>query len=242
MPSTIIIILMILTFISKSGRRRKKLGLTTIITFFFFTNSVIINEIYLLWELPPTPYYEIRKPYKSAIILSGVINKDKVDGDRIHFSRGADRVLHTVDLYKGKFVEKIVVTGGSGKILQDSILAADLLKKALVNLGVDKNDIILEKRSRNTYENARFTTEILSDRYPGENHLIVTSAFHMRRARACFRKSGLASDPFSTDFYGHRRRYTVGSFIIPSQYAMHKWTIIIKEWVGMIAYKVMGYA
>ena len=77
--------------------------------------------------------------------------------------------------------------------------------------------------------------------YSAADCFLITSAFHMRRSLACYRKVGLAIQPFTTDFYAHKPRYTPDAFLIPSVDAIGNWQKLIKEWIGLIAYKMAGY-
>jgi hypothetical protein len=63
----------------------------------------------------------------------------------------------------------------------------------------------------------------------------------MRRSLLSYRKSGLALDSFSTDFYSHERIFAPDALLIPQLDAMVKWQKLIKEWVGIVAYKISGY-
>ncbi len=187
------------------------------------------------------PFTEISQPYDVAILLAGVTHTKQKPRDRVHFGRGADRVIHTIYLYKLGLVKKVLISGGSGRISSDGPREADIIKKAFVLYGVPDEDIVLETKSRNTYENAKFSNEIIGRQFPGMRYLVVSSAFHLPRAEACFVKAGLEVDTFSTDLYSHEREFTPDVIIIPSTGALLKWNILIKELVGMIMYKVVGY-
>jgi uncharacterized SAM-binding protein YcdF (DUF218 family) len=77
--------------------------------------------------------------------------------------------------------------------------------------------------------------------YAGKDCLLVTSAFHMRRSLACFRKVGLEMDDFPVDFYAFQRHYTLDAFIVPKIDALGVWHKLVKEWVGFVAYWAAGY-
>ena len=64
---------------------------------------------------------------------------------------------------------------------------AILTRELLIRLGVPDSAIIVEPASRNTYENALFTREILKEKYPNATPrlLLITSAWHMRRSMGC---------------------------------------------------------
>ncbi len=236
--------LLLLSFLLLRNRRAKQVSLTLFtLLFFLFTNPFISNELMLWWEVPPVPVDNLDQQYEAAIILSGVTATDKQTSDRVNLHKGADRIMHTVQLYKLGKVKRIIVSGGSGKLLtEDEPTEAEQIKKILLISGVSENDIITEDQSRNTHENALFTAKLLKDNnINDEQLLLVTSAFHMRRALACFSKAGLAPQAYSTDFYSSDRSYTPDATIIPSDKALSTWTTLTKEWTGYFMYKVLGY-
>jgi uncharacterized SAM-binding protein YcdF (DUF218 family) len=207
----------------------------------FFSNDFIANEAILMWELPAQPY-AITKRYKLGIVLTGTTITKPYPDDRVYFNRGADRVTHTVELYKLGFLEKILISGGSGRILMEDEPEANKYKKVMIMMGVDAEDIIIENETRNTYESAVAVKPMLdSMQINGDNCVLITSAFHLRRSLACYRKAGLNLDHFSTDFYSHPREYNLDSFIVPKIESMLIWQKLFKEWIGFAAYKAAGY-
>lgn len=195
----------------------------------------------LRWEVAPTLFKEVPAIYDVGIILTGVTDSQKLPRDRVYFQKGADRVLHTVKLYKLGKIKNILVSGGSGSLMQTEYTEAEAIKEVLLLSGIPQNRIFLEDESRNTHENAVNSAKVLNEIFPGKKYLLITSAFHMRRARASFEKAGVNLDTFSADFYTHERRFTPDVLLVPSEGAMAKWAIMIKEWLGMAAYKVVGY-
>jgi uncharacterized SAM-binding protein YcdF (DUF218 family) len=185
----------------------------------------------------------MNKSYEWAILLTGVTRYDEgLLGDRVFFNRGADRVTHTVQLYKLGKIRKILVSGGSGNLSTPNRKEANEIAGALLLMGIPGEDIVRETNSRNTHESAVEVKKILEDKTIPGNCLLVTSAYHMRRSAACFAKIGWQMDCFSVDFLSHRRRYTPDTLFIPHLEALANWQVIIKEWVGMISYKFAGYA
>ena len=207
----------------------------------FFSNDFIANEMMRAWEVEPTPYAQIKKNYDWGIVLTGVTYIDKQPDDRVYFQHGADRVVHTVELYKLGIIKKIMISGGSGRlIITNGSKEADDLFRAMKLMGVPEQDMTLENESRNTYESAVNVKKLLKDEPVGE-YILITSAFHLRRSAACFRKAELEVDLFSTDFYSHPRYFTPDVFLIPRAEAIMTWQKLFKEWTGIVAYKVAGY-
>lgn len=237
MPVTLILLAFLLSWFLKKYRSKfLLLGLGLLL---LFTNYFISNALLRWWEVPPTLISELPQ-YQVGIVLGG-ITSDKEPRDRVHVSGAADRILHAVQLYREGKIEKIMLSGGSGKILKDSLAEALLLKKLLLLSDIPERDILMESSSRNTHENALYSAEVLNKIYPEEAHLLITSAFHMRRAEACFEKVGLTVVPYSVDIRGNEFEFTPDEFIIPTSAAIGSWEMMIREWVGILAYKVSGY-
>ncbi len=237
MPVTLIVLAFLLSWFYKKYRRQFLLiGLLLLL---LFTNRFLSNTLIRWWEVPPTLISQLSH-YEVGIVLGG-ITTDKEPRDRVHVTGGADRILHALQLYRAGKINKILISGGSGKILGDSIPEAVLLKQILLLSKVPEQDITLEPSSRNTHENAVFSADMLKEEYASQKYLLITSAYHMRRARACFEKVGLAVDTYSTDMRSDKNKYTPDELLIPSSSAIGNWEIVIRECLGMLAYKIAGY-
>lgn len=206
----------------------------------FFTNPFIANEAWLLWEEPPTPFPKLQR-YDAAIILTGITNQDKSPQDRIYTNKGADRVLQPIHLYKKGYVRKIIISGGSGSLFKKVSSESAEFKSILVCSGIPANDILLEEKSRNTHENAVFTKALLNQHTELKKLLLVTSAFHMRRATGCFEKQGIQSDQFSVDFYTKDRSFSPVDLVVPQEYSLYLWQKLFHEMLGYIVYQIAGY-
>ena len=241
MPIVIVVIFLLLSAVLKNKLWRRRMFWLGLGTFLFCSNEFIANEVMKAWEIAPVPIKSIDNPYKVAIILGGVISGDTELKDRAFFARGADRVYHTAILYKKGLVEHIFVSGGTGRLIDIGQKEAEQIVEVLEVMGVNPEDIMYESNSRNTHENAIETIKALAGRYRPEECLLITSANHMRRARACFEKEGFPMDVFSVDIYTHKRRFTPDQLFIPNVGAMVIWHKLVKEWVGYSAYWVVGY-
>jgi uncharacterized SAM-binding protein YcdF (DUF218 family) len=241
MPLTIVIAFLLLATFTKTPSRRKTFMWIGLGLLFFFCNDFVANEAMMMWELPAKPY-AVTRQYKVGIVLTGTTIMKPYPNDRVYFSRGADRVTHTVELYKRGLIKKILISGGVGRLVTEDEPEANKYKRAMILMGVDSTDLYIENQTRNTYESAVAVKPMLDsmDVKP-EDCVLITSAFHLRRSLACYRKAGLELDHFSVDFYSHPREYNVGSFILPQLEPLHIWHKLFKEWVGLAAYKVAGY-
>jgi uncharacterized SAM-binding protein YcdF (DUF218 family) len=241
MPFTVICAVVLWAWIVKNHKLKQRLTLSAFVMLIFFSNDFIANEMMRTWEVDTLPFSEL-KPHTLGIVLTGATIPLLKPDDRVYFARGADRVTHTVQLYKLGFIKKILISGGSGRLLGEEDPEANKFQKAMILMGVPGHDIILENATRNTYESALAVKPMLDSlNYRAQDCLLITSAFHMRRSLACYRKVGLNIEPFTTDFYAHPRNFYPDTLFVPHLDAMVLWHKLAKEWLGFIAYKVAGH-
>jgi len=151
---------------------------------------------------------------------------------------GGDRMVETAILARHFPEAKVVVSGGTGELFLDGEGDATTAPRLLTALGVSADRLILENKSRNTYENAVFTKGLVTPK-PGETWLLVTSAFHMPRAKALFDKSGFATVPWPVD-YRTSGREGIGLFRDNPADSLQVTTMAIREWIGLFAYWLSG--
>lgn len=94
----------------------------------------------------------------------------------------------------------------------------------------------MERRSRNTYENAVFTKALVAPK-PGERWLLVTSAYHMPRSVGLFRRAGFLVEPYPVDWRIGER---VFAFENVSADGLFRTDIAVREWLGLLAYRLSG--
>ena len=215
--------------------------ISAVVIFYFFSNGFILEEVNRLWEVPATRYQDL-KTYDAGIVLGGVLEYD-MQFDRIQFQRGADRLFQAVELYKTGTIKKIFFVGGSGSIEFSYLKEGMFVRRYLLTIGIPEKDIWIENESRNTHENAVNAKKILeNNNYLDGKFLLITSARHMRRSLACFKKTGINITPYSVDRNASpMRRYSPDHLLIPDAEMLVKWEDIFHEWVGMLMYKIKGY-
>ncbi|SFT75355.1 Uncharacterized SAM-binding protein YcdF, DUF218 family [Lishizhenia tianjinensis] len=238
-PLVWVIVLLVLTILIKSVKWKKRLGISTVVITLVFSNPALLKVCLHGWEIHAVKTEEL-KDYQTAIVLSGMIEWDS-DAGRISCRRGIDRLWQTLHLYKTGRVEKILITGDSGYVFGRDLREAERLKNELVSFDFPSEDILVETQSRNTYENALYSKDII-DSLGLENLLLVTSARHMRRAKAVFENLNIPVDVFPTDQYTGNDLYLYwDEYVLPSGEAFSGWTDLIKEMVGYIVYDIKGY-
>ncbi|HLW90729.1 MAG TPA: YdcF family protein [Roseiarcus sp.] len=178
-------------------------------------------------------------PPAGIIVLGGAIDS-AVTAARgsVALTDGAERLTEAAVLARRYPDARIVYVGGSNKLVGAEPPEAAEGKRLLVSLGVSADRILIETRSRNTDENARFARDLLSPK-PAETWLLVTSAFHMPRAMGAFRRAGFTviADPVDYRSEGDggdwrlNREATLG---------LRDFDAAIHEWIGLIAYRLTG--
>lgn len=240
MPLVWVVALFVLAFVWRNPVWKRRCLVSSFVLLLFFSNDFISNEVMMWWEPDAVPYASMTKHYEWGIVLTGVTSNDREPTDRVYFSHGADRVVHTVDLYKRGIIKKILISGGIGRLVTDARREADELYDVMQLMGVPPEAMVVENESRNTHESAVRIKEMLHN--DTSEKLLITSAFHIPRSLACFEKEGVKVDTFSCDFYSHPRYYTLDVLLIPKIDAIMNWQRLFKEWTGMVAYKVAGYS
>ncbi|WP_194777397.1 YdcF family protein [Pararhodonellum marinum] len=238
MPFTIAILL---TLVGVIWKNRKVLWLG-IILLLFFSNPFIANESMRIWE-PDFVDFDDLPDYEIGIVLTGVTNLNKTSPDRTFFNKGADRATHALQLYKLGKIKKILITGGQGFNPTNEQTEAQLLADFMVMAGVPIENILIENEAVNTRENASFSKDFLKkEKFDlDQTFLLITSAFHMKRAKACFDKVGLKTDTFPVDYYAHDTKFDLPSLLYPNPNALSLWHKLVKEWMGILIYLTAGY-
>ncbi|WP_179116352.1 YdcF family protein [Solemya velum gill symbiont] len=147
-----------------------------------------------------------------------------------------DRLYQGIRLYRAKKSPLIIISGRGG-VISDKKLMMQLLNE----LDVPESSLILESSSRNTRENGLNTATILK-KMDLSRVILVTSAFHMKRALAVFASVGIEAIPAPTTSEQKLRSSELPllDWLLSSR-ALEKSTFAIKEYIGLIAYRQLGW-
>ncbi|RUY91667.1 MULTISPECIES: YdcF family protein [unclassified Mesorhizobium] len=240
-PLNLAIFLLLAGLLAVTIRRRRLAGAGSVLAFLILALSawtslgaMMLNPLEERFQRPPLP-----EKVDGIVVLGGGFE------GAINLARGGyelnssgDRMVETAILARRFPTAKVVVSGGTGALFLDGEGDAATAPRLLTALGVAADRMILENKSRNTYENAVFTKELVTPK-PGETWLLVTSAFHMPRAKALFDKAGFATVPWPVD-YRTSGREGVGLFRDNPADSLQATTMAIREWIGLFAYWLSG--
>lgn len=186
---------------------------------------------------------ELKKEhYKVAIVMGGFSGINKETGQLKYVEDRADRLWEAVRLYKKGVIDNILITGDGATMIDDNgESTSDLFLDYMSELGIDRSAFILEQHARNTAQNAEFTVKILQDKQiKADDCLLITSAEHIERSLECFEKEGFILDWYAVNLYNKPDNFSHRS-LYPSWEVMVKWQRLFNEWIGKVAYNIMGY-
>jgi uncharacterized SAM-binding protein YcdF (DUF218 family) len=228
-PFLWILLLVTVYLVVKDDFIKRKLRTTAILLFLFFSNPYIIDNIWYRYQWKPT---QLHTTYQTGILLGGMAGYDESTGQGF-FGPAADRFIQAARLYHQGQIKRILVTGGNAIFVKEKgYNEADFIARNLEELNVPREHILVERKARNTVENAAFSKQLLESS-GNDTALLITSAIHMPRAMKIFTRAGIPAQPFPCNY---RVLQTDIAFtwrsLIPSQEAFNRWTLILKEWVG----------
>jgi uncharacterized SAM-binding protein YcdF (DUF218 family) len=232
--------------------KRKRLRITTEILALFLlllaSNRWIAVSLARSLEWQYLPAGDI--PSADAIVLLGGGTEPALPPrPQAEVNSAGDRVLYAAKLYHQGKAPAILASGGDITWLENSVSTpAGDMENILQTLGVPAQAVWLEDRSQNTYENALYSAAILKQK--GITRVIlVTSAMHMPRSMALFRAQGMDPIPAPADFVVTRSGWAELSAnptaflvnILPSASSLSLTTNVLKEYIGMLAYRLKGW-
>lgn len=242
MPLGIILILIIMIIRTKNRTKAKKLGVFTICLTYIFSCPAVVNQVLNAWEVPQKSIEQIAKTNVGVLLTGGLLNADVPYNENLHLHYAGDRLWQTLQLYRKGKIQNIIITGGDISILsKKKITEIDLARDFLIANGVPSEHIILEKRARNTHENAAYTKEIIKAKFSDKPVVLITSAFHMKRALACFRKEGIDCQTYPSHIMANHASIDLTD-LLPNSGTFGLSETIAKEIIGLLVYKVTGYA
>lgn len=243
-PLVWIVTLVSLALFLKAPKWKKRSLQLCLAFLLFFSNGWICTLVLNVWETPPILVSEMVVPYDVAIVLSGYakLGYDLPNEQQLFpFAGASNRLHHAIELYKLGKVKKLLLSGGSGYVSNQEISESREAKRYLLRMGIPEADIIVEPTSRNTRENALFTTNLLKEMNPQpQKILLITSAHHLPRARRCFTKVGLSVTPFAIDATTESSTFHLEN-LVPSLNVLQTWQSLFKEWIGCFVYWMRGW-
>ena len=227
-------------FLLLRGRRRGEwLVVLSAIGFLLLAVAPIGSAMMLVLEqrFPRPPKLPAR--IDGILVLGGAVDPrlSLAYGEAV-FNGSIARVLGGVALARHHPEAKLALVGGEGEVFPVGFAEAWATSGFVNEEGIPATRVILEERSRSTHENAVFAKELIRPG-PGQNWVLVTSAFHMPRAIAAFRAVDWPVIPYPVDFRVDPKTDLRANFNLLG--GLGTTTIAGKEWAGLLGYRLLGW-
>lgn len=173
------------------------------------------------------------------LVLSGGVSGEMMQDRGVTSAYGGHtRLIAGMEAARRYPDAKFVFTGGSGLLAGARSPEAEAARRIFLQMGLPPSRLILESRSRNTYENFALSKQLVQPK-PQETWLLVTSAIHMPRAMGIARQVEWNVVPWPSDYLTMPGdagiSFEIASNIAATDGAVH-------EWIGLLAYRLSGKA
>lgn len=186
------------------------------------------------------PVPNVTTPPTGIILLGGAVDIHlAADRKEVSMNEAGERLTTTAMLAYRFPAARIFLSGGFGHLgSEPNPSESAVARQFLTGVGISADRIGMDEKSRTTCENAEESAKALAPK-PGETWLLVTSAWHMPRAVACFKAQNFPVIPYPVDFR------TLGT---------EHWRLVNKastdgfddidtafhEWIGLFGYWLTG--
>jgi uncharacterized SAM-binding protein YcdF (DUF218 family) len=201
-------------------KNKKKLIYIAIGVLYMLSTPIFSNNFFKLVE--GSGHNDYRKPISAIdsadaiVVLSGMLGINEV-GDSTYIEWGdPDRFFGGIALFKAGKAQKLVFTGGKMPWDKAKKTEGEVLKEYAISNGIPSEKILVTKDVENTAEDAVAVKELIG---PTKRIILVTSAFHMYRAKRLFEKEGFSVIPYKVDYKSERNKeITILDFLPSSEY------------------------
>jgi uncharacterized SAM-binding protein YcdF (DUF218 family) len=226
---------------SVEPRARRRIKRTLFWGLLIFSNPLVLNGIFTLLETPRVTLSG-SDSFDVAIVLGGYTKSDISDFDQLQFNLSGNRLFESLRLFHSGKARRLLLSGGSGEFAMREIPEADLVAAYLRDIHIPDSLILVENQSRTTFENAQYSKRLLDSlNLTGSRLLLVTSASHMPRARACYEKAGLRVTAYPVDHFSQKVTAKPQDWIVPELKGPYLLYILLKERVGYVVYRLKGH-
>ena len=171
----------------------------------------------------------------AIVVLSGMTISIKTSHEIIREWTDPDRFYGGVELWKIKKAPMLIFTRGRMQWSKGPF-ECDFLTQKAIEMGVDSSKIMLTGVSETTEDESRKVRECLVGK--SRKIILVTSAFHMPRAKRLFEKEGFGVQTYPVDFKVGEKKITANDFL-PSSSALEMTSKGIREFFGRVVYFII---
>jgi uncharacterized SAM-binding protein YcdF (DUF218 family) len=229
------VIITIYLFWSRRTKLAKRATIALALSLALFSNlGLSYAALRTLEDAYPTPTIACGKDHQGVIVLGGGINPGLIPEQRgqTQLNEAGERITKALELLNRCPEFKALYSTFSGSLLPEGLSESQSARLFFKDQRVPSSRLIFEDQSRNTFENAKLSLEVVGSK---EGWILVTSASHMPRAMKTFERFGWEVTPYPVDFRSESR----GKYLdFARENAIRNWNNVIHEWVGSIAYRL----
>jgi len=234
--SSVILIQLFIIFFSESKKLVIFFSKLFLILFLFFGYTPLSNFLLSTMEdyIQPSKYPV--QQLTGVVVLGGSFDSGLKSKERneISLNSSAERLTKALEIYKKNPRLLILFSGFSGELKPQGWSESDMARKFFLDQGVKLDNLIFENQSRNTFENIKYSKDIINGNRGAWG--LITSANHMPRSFFTFKKQSLILEPISVDYKTGTSRIFWINFDISS--GLSNWSIILHELIGIAYYKI----
>ena len=228
----VLIVILIGTYL-----KSKKISFFGLLFLIFCSLPIISNKLIFFLEKDYSRK-EISNVSKAdaIVVLSGMVSTIKTNGKiSYEFNNAVDRILSGIDLFKEDKASFLILT--NGKLPWSlGIPEGEYLKKFSIKFGIPEDRILLTDNVQNTDQEAKSVRKLLKTNKA--NIILVTSAFHMPRAKKVFEATNIKVIPFAVDFRTSIKKITIIDFM-PSANSLKDTSNFFREMIGRLYYDLL---
>ena len=238
MPLSVTLIGFILSLLLKS----KKIFFVSFAILYFFSLGLTADLLISYLEKPykMVPLKKI-KNVDSIVVLGGMRVLTHNNQDLIEW-HDPDRFFAGIKLYKEGKGNRIIFTDGYNPFLGSKISEGVLNKKDAISIGIPPNSIMITGKASNTFEESQELRKLFNKKNFLNNEIIlVTSAFHMKRAKNLFERADFKVLEFPVDF--KQKCSKIKSIhnifcLFPNSYSLKNSSMALREILGRLTYRI----
>ncbi len=235
-PSGLVILILAgLLLVDKRRRLGKGLIISGLALLYLLSLGHVADLLVKPLERSSPPLTEKRIAADAVVVLGGgSVDLDWLGAAPEPNGETTSRLVKGIELARRLRVP-LILSGGNGEPFATTVNDADVMAGTTRALGVPQEQMIVESLSRNTLENSHAVRKLLK----GDRVILVTSAYHMKRAKAMFVRRGFTVIPAPSYFLGQTRRWSLAALIPRAGGLMHS-TTAIAEWISLAWWGLRG--
>lgn len=233
------LILLLLVGLTMTGKKRRVLGrtlvLVALVLLYALSLDPVANALLKPLESAAPPLQRLPATADAVVVPGGgSVDLAWVGAPSVPNAETWTRLLKGIEIAR-KMNVPLVLTGGNGEPFATTVNDADVMAAATLALGMPRNQVVVENRSRNTLENSHAVRGVVK----GNRIVLATSAYYMKRAVAMFRRRGFTVIPAPT--YPLVQTRKTGLFtLIPSAGNLARSSVALAEWLSLAWWGIRG--